>query len=203
MCQAILSRYSKTGTIRVPIPPYRGFHVRPATLVAKIARHYGGQLRVRVLGKEYDAAVPLELFRANEEVNAEKRRRLSEKLLSMDLLADSKDPEALAEVVRGTVLRLAEQREVVIYEQPLPIGPQPRGPEESVLEYCAGRIKKLLALGKIDLDLPIEAEFSGDLRILEDVRALAESGYGEDRQGHNVNLAPQLAYLRRTPGMEP
>ena len=62
----LLSDYSETDTITVPIPQYRGFHVRPSTMIAKIAQHYGGGLTMRLLNESYDATKPLDLFRANE-----------------------------------------------------------------------------------------------------------------------------------------
>ncbi len=65
LCQEMLKRYAEVGQIEVPVPRYRGFHVRPATLVAKIVLHYGSDVRMELDGKYYDASSPLELFRAN------------------------------------------------------------------------------------------------------------------------------------------
>jgi len=36
----------------------------------------------------------------------------------------------------------------------------------------------------------------GDKRVLDDIRLLAENGYGEDDSGNNIDLAPELGYLR-------
>jgi hypothetical protein len=199
LCQSILVKYFRSGTLSLPIPQYRGFHVRPSTLIAKIAMHYGTALRMKLLGHEYDATMPLELFRANEEVNAVKRRRLADKLGKLHLTEPEGPPSEWTERVRGALLTLAERQEVVIYEQPLPLARETAQPEESILEYCVDKVKKLLALGKIDLDVPIEAEFTGDVRVLQDLKLLAGAGYGEDRQGHNIPLPKGLAYLRRTP----
>ena len=33
LCQEMLKRYIEIGRIEVPVPPYRGFHVRPSTLI--------------------------------------------------------------------------------------------------------------------------------------------------------------------------
>ena len=62
----------------VPIPAYRGFHVRPSTLVSKIINYYGGQVKMVMNGVEYNPSTPLELFRVNEEINAIKRVKLFE-----------------------------------------------------------------------------------------------------------------------------
>ena len=45
LCQSMLKRYAEIDTIQVPVPSYRGFHVRPATLIAKIVLHYGSDVR--------------------------------------------------------------------------------------------------------------------------------------------------------------
>jgi hypothetical protein len=39
--------------------------------------------------------------------------------------------------------------------------------------------------------------FEGDKRVLNDIKLLAESGYGEDKFGNNVPLPEKLGYLRR------
>lgn len=195
----ILAKYSETKTIAVPIPQYRGFHVRPSTMIAKIAQHYGGSLKMGLLNESYDATQPLDLFRANESVNAIKRMRLAEKLEDVELPASVQGVKASEEMVRGAILKLAEKRELVIYEQPLPIDSNGKEAGENVLAYVVDQIKKLLTVGKIDLDLPIKAAFTGDVRILEDIKALAACGYGEDRQGHNIPLPDRLSYLRKTP----
>lgn len=199
LCQRILAKYSEVGSRELPIPQYRGFHVRPSTLVAKIARHYGTGLRMELLGQVYDASMPLELFRANEAINALKRRRMAEKIATLDLPGNMGTAEESIEAVRGAVLKLAEKRELVIYEQPLPLERNGFLPEANLFEYCIEKMKKLLALGKIDLDIPLTATFTGDTRVLRDVEKLAQAGYGEDRLGHNIPLPDDLAYLRRFP----
>ena len=47
----------------------------------------------------------------------------------------------------------------------------------------------------IKTDLSIA--FTGDKRVLSDLKLLAKSGYGEDRFGNNITLPKELAYLRR------
>lgn len=38
--------------------------------------------------------------------------------------------------------------------------------------------------------------FQGDIRVLEDIRTLADSGYGEDKFGNNIVLPKSLSYLK-------
>jgi len=45
LCHTMLKHYAEIGVIEVSAPNYRGFHVRPATLVAKIVQHYGSRQR--------------------------------------------------------------------------------------------------------------------------------------------------------------
>ena len=52
-------------------------------------------------------------------------------------------------------------------------------------------------MGKIDIGIDVTAQFVGDKRVLSDIQALAQCGYGEDNYGNNVPLPKQLAFLRR------
>jgi hypothetical protein len=45
--------------------------------------------------------------------------------------------------------------------------------------------------------MDITVAFAGDQRVLEDIRLLAENGYGEDDFGNNLPLPPKLSYLRK------
>ena len=56
---------------------------------------------------------------------------------------------------------------------------------------------QLLTLGKIDVTVELNVSFAGDRRVLEDIRLLAEHGYGEDDFGNNLPLPERLAYLRK------
>ena len=195
--QSILKRYAETATVSVPVPPYRGFHVRPATLVARIVHHYGSAVEMELLGHVYDASQPLDLFRANEEINATKRHQITERIARMGL-PDSRaraHPD-LPAAVRGAVLALGEKTEVVIYEQPLQLDLIDVGPEETVTEAIIREVKRLLATGKIDVESHNKVRFTGDRRVLDDIRLLGEHGYGEDRFGNNIPLPAQLGYLR-------
>jgi hypothetical protein len=51
----ILAKYVEIETFAIKVPEGLGFHLRPANLIAKLAKHYGTDLRLIVDGKEYDA----------------------------------------------------------------------------------------------------------------------------------------------------
>ncbi|NIZ19558.1 hypothetical protein [Entomospira culicis] len=80
----MLRQYAEHGTIEVPVPSYRGFHVRPSTLISKIVLHYGSEVSMKLYDQLYNAALPLELFRANETINALKRTSIFEILESSE-----------------------------------------------------------------------------------------------------------------------
>ena len=50
---------------------------------------------------------------------------------------------------------------------------------------------------KIDIRLDVKATFTGDQRVLKDIEALARSNYGEDDKGNNIELPPEIEYLRK------
>jgi hypothetical protein len=197
LCRQMLKRYAEIGRIEAPLPPYRGFHVRPATLISKLVLHYGSEVRMELNGELYDAGSPLELFRANEKINAQKRRWLAAEIVRLKLVGQGRDQDKVGVVVRDVISRLAEQSKLIIYEQPCQL-PQESIPREgTLLESVTDVIAELLALGKIDVATDLVATFIGDKRVLADIRLLAESGYGEDKFGNNAPLPEKLAYLRR------
>jgi hypothetical protein len=196
ICRAVVQRYSETGRVTLPVPPYRGFHVRPSTLIAKIVQHYGSAVKMILFDEEYEAGEPIDLFRANEQINALKRRGIAEQVGRIDLKGGLSPEEARREV-RRVVLELAERGALVIYEQPLKLAGCALQEGVPLSQYVVDEIGRLLALGKIDLEADTRVAFVGDVRVLADIQALAESGYGEDRFGNNIALPPQLAYLRR------
>lgn len=198
LCQRMLGRYATTGTVAVPVPKYRGFHVRPSTLVAKICLHYGSEVQMKIGEETYDARAPLDIFRANEYINAVKRRRLAEELGGMTI-RPPQEGENLTEAVRQIVYALAYKQKVVIYEHPLPVRQMQgsEGAEQLFQQLVLNEIARLLAMGKLDIESSLCVEFSGDERVLKDLRVLAEHGYGEDDFGNNVPLPAELGYLRR------
>ncbi len=197
LCREMLSRYTEVGSIEVPVPAYRGFHVRPSTLIAKLVLHYGSEVRMEMDDESYDASSPLELFRANEKINARKRRWLAEEVARTGLVSQDIGDREPAQVVHDTIMALAEQGKIVIYEQPLKLLGRPIRPDSSLLQWVTDEIARLQATGKIDIGTNLTIRFVGDKRVLADIQLLAESGYGEDSLGNNVPLPDKLAYLRK------
>jgi hypothetical protein len=146
----------------------------------------------------YDAGSPLDLFRANEKINAQKRRWLAAEVVRLGLVQKengrSEDMEA---VIRRIVLTLAGRSRLILYEQPLQLPQVPAGQQATVLERVVDVMTGLLAMGKIDVEASLTAKFIGDKRVLADIKLLAESGYGEDNFGNNIPLPDKLEYLRR------
>lgn len=197
LCQEMLKRYSKVGSIRVGVPRYRGFHIRPATLVAKIVQHYGSHVQMELDEECYDAGSPIDIFRANEKINAAKRWWLSREVSALPLVQEAQEDCDLASLVRRVIMTLAEKGVLIIYRQPLELPPQPSADSGTVLQRITQELGKLQATGKIDIAADLWARFSGDQRVLRDIALLAEAGYGEDNFGHNVELPQELTYLRR------
>ncbi len=197
LCRTMLMRYAEMGRIDVQVPRYRGFHVRPSTLVAKIVLHYGSDVQLEMDGQSYDASTPLEIFRLNEKINAHKRRWLAREINALPGLNDGPCTEPITPLVRRVILTLAEQGKVVIYERPLQLGDACHYPEGTLLERVTAEIARLQAMGKIDIEIELTAAVTGDRRVLADIQVLANCGYGEDHFGNNVVLPKALAYLRQ------
>ena len=198
LCQNMLKRYAEVTTVSLPVPRYRGFHVRPSTLVAKIVLYYGSEVRMVLDGQEYDASTPLEIFRANEKINAQKRRWLAMEIGKLPLVDNCPDDANAHALTKHILLTLAEQGRLVIYEQPLQLPDDPLSSGQTVLQNVIEQIARLQAMGKIDIHADLSIEFVGDKRVLADIALLAENGYGEDKSGNNIPLPKKLAYLRRT-----
>ncbi|MBN1942077.1 MAG: hypothetical protein JW849_02170 [Phycisphaerae bacterium] len=198
LCQSMLKRYARVGEIQASVPRYRGFHVRPSTLVAKIVHHYGSEVRMKIDDDLYDAAMPMDIFRANEKINAWKRKWLASKIGALPVRDGTQAGDLpINTVLRRLVLQLAEQGLLVIYEQPLELYDEPIHPDGTVLEQVTAELARLQATGKVDIQSALNVTFIGDTRVLADIRLLAENGYGEDNFGNNIDLPPQLAYVRR------
>ncbi|MBN1837563.1 MAG: hypothetical protein JW820_17030 [Spirochaetales bacterium] len=200
LCHQMLRRYAIQGRVSVPVPRYRGFHVRPSTLIAKIVNHYGSPVEMALEDETYNAGVTLDLFRANEKLNARKRRRIAEevrRLMAADSEAARADTDGLKARVRRVVQTLFQENKLVLYERVLPLEDLSRLEGESPTEFVARALNQLLALGKIDVEVDTLVSFAGDRRVLEDIRLLAENGYGEDAFGNNLPLPEPLSYLRK------
>jgi hypothetical protein len=197
LCQNMLKRYTEIGSIEVPVPQYRGFHVRPSTLISKLVLHYGSDVKMKLGEEVYDAASPLELFRANEKINAHKRRSLAQEIIYLGLVRNDLNGQSIQTAIRDIIITLAEQKKIIIYEQPLKIQEKQYPPDSKTLELVTDEIARLMVTGKIDTATEIRVVFIGDKRVLDDIRLLAENGYGEDNFGNNIALPERLTYLRQ------
>lgn len=197
LCQDMLRRYTEMSQIQVLVPQYRGFHVRPSTLISKLVLHYGSEVKMLLDDEKYDAGSPLELFRANEKINALKRRSLAEEILRLDLVPANAQAENIASFIRKVILTLAEHSKLIIYEHPLKIDEKPASTNTFLLEQVTDEIAWLQVTGKIDMGTTLKAVFVGDKRVLADIKLLADNGYGEDNFGNNIPLPEGLGYLRK------
>jgi hypothetical protein len=64
LAREILEKYTEVGTCELKVPEKLGFHLRPASLIAKLAKHYGTKLSLIVDGREYDASNVLSISMA-------------------------------------------------------------------------------------------------------------------------------------------
>jgi hypothetical protein len=201
LCKDILKSYSEQGEIEVAIPNYRGFHVRPSTLIAKIVVHYGSEVSM-ILGKNtYNAALPLELFRANEEINLSKRCMIAEHILEHKLVKNDADALydaiLMKKILRVIFLDLLEKQKIILYENDFSFDNLTPYENETLADFAKRGIALYQALGKIDIITDTTVIFKGDKRVLADLEVLAKNGYGEDKFGNNIVLPRELSYLRR------
>ena len=201
VCRTVLRQYSVSGSITVNIPNYRGFHVRPSTLLSKIVLHYGGNVKMQLHDQVYDASMPLELFRANEVINSDKRQFAAKEIMKHYLIKKLKmnkvSTDEMKKKLRIIFLDLLEQKTILIYENSFSFEELDPVDDETLIDYVKRAITTYLALGKIDISSNLNVTFSGDRRVLKDIRILAENGYGEDLFGNNIVLPSELSYLRR------
>jgi hypothetical protein len=198
LCQDMLKSYAEIREIELPIPRYRGFHVRPSTLVAKIVLYYGSDVRLELNGHSYDASTPLEIFRANETINAYKRQWLASAIADHEFIRGASCADAdVMENARKIVTDLASCGKMMIYARPLVLPDIPVRESGTLLERVIDEVARLQATGKIDMNVKLTITFRGDKRVLDDLKLLAEHGYGEDNLGNDIVLPAELAYLRR------
>jgi len=200
LCKDILKSYSVQGEIEVPIPNYRGFHVRPSTLIAKIIMHYGSEVKMKLDRTVYDASLPLELFRANEELNQRKRDAVTRYSMAHRLVENdagaSYEAAPMRKILREVFLDLLEKQKIMIYDNDYSFEDIKPHKNETLAEFIKRAIVLYLAMGKIDIISGDTVRFQGDIRVLEDIRTLADSGYGEDKFGNNIVLPKSLSYLK-------
>ncbi len=199
LCKTIIKQYAEVGEISLPIPIYRGFHVRPSTLVAKIVLHYGSDVTMRIGDEVYDASSPLELFRVNEKINAEKRNYING-LIDSRVMLNELTPANIgqwAKKIQMIMLDLMESQKIILYENNLSLEGNTPQQGESPREFFKRILSIFLASGKIDIHSDMHVTFTGDKRVLADLEILAKNGYGEDKYGNNIMLPPKLPYLKR------
>ncbi|MBN2657028.1 MAG: HPr family phosphocarrier protein [Spirochaetales bacterium] len=197
LCRQVISKYAEEGDLEVSVPSYRGFHVRPSTLVAKIVQHYGSKVSL-VLGDEiYDASKPMDLFRVNEKINAEKRRNLAFSICNLHSVHDPECNSNFEKGLKEIFHELLEENKIINYSTEFSLPDLSQINEETLGEFANRAIAYLLAQGKIDLRTDLKVSFKGDKRVLHDLQVLAENGYGEDRYGNNIVLPEELSYLTR------
>lgn len=197
LCQDKLKQYAVIGEIELPVPQYRGFHVRPSTLIAKIVMHYGSNVQMQIDDAIYDAGSPLDLFRANEKINAQKRKWLTDEIVRLNLVKEEIQKTNFKNIILSIVLTLAGRAKLILYEQPLELPEETSLQHGTLLEKVMEEMKRLLTMGKIDVESHMTAIFKGDVRVLNDIKILAEGGYGEDKFGNNVPLPEKLSYLHQ------
>jgi hypothetical protein len=193
--------YAQIQSKRIPIPIYRGFHVRPSTYIAKIIRHYGAEVQMHLGDEVYDAGCVFDLFRANEKINMEKRRLIAKKLLSEHHIPSAQADE-LTSVIKREFKFLIDEHALVVHQEILPedltlSNLNKKGPltSEEVRGCMNELVTRLLVLGKIDIIMPLAVTFIGDKRALHDIEILAKTGYGEDEKGNNIPLPEEISYL--------
>ncbi len=199
LCQSMIQMYTEFASIDVSIPNYRGFHVRPSTLVARIVLHYGSAVMMYLGDEGYDAASPLELFRANEAINATKRRHIGE-MLSKRPELQVPVPESHDELVRELQLlfvQLMNEGLIVMYDTDLSFDDLKAENEPTIADLASRFVRHFMSIAKMDIQSNITVRFEGDSRALKDLEILASNGYGEDRMGNNIVLPVELSYLSR------
>jgi phosphotransferase system HPr-like phosphotransfer protein len=197
LCQLMLKSYAKQGQIVVFVPRYRGFHVRPSTLIAKIVNHYGSEVCMKLGSETYNASYTLDIFRANEVLNAKKKHKLAEEAALVIKNGSYDEAGDLVRSVRTVIKILMESDKVVIYELKLPLEQIISLEDETPYQSIIRVLTQLFVMGKIDMEVDVQVSFSGDLRVLADIKLLAEHGYGEDDAGNNLDLPETLSYLRK------
>jgi len=197
----LLKRYVLVDSIEVGIPIYMGFHVRPASLIMKIVKHYGSEVKMNLDDEVYDASSALDIFRANEKISVKKRQ-----LILKEIRPYKQKGEITCEQVKSIIYReldrLVKEEKIFTYEDLNPddltckVEKNFISPEE-IKPLVAEEIKHLMVAGKIDIRFDIKVTFTGDKRALKDIEALARANYGEDEKGNNIELPIEIHYLRK------
>ena len=97
LAQNILNKYSVLSSAAVKVPEGLGFHLRPSTLVAKVANHHGSKVTMIANEKEFDATSVIDLMWAGGMI---KKENITEIEFRGETLA-IKDLQILAKVNYG------------------------------------------------------------------------------------------------------
>jgi len=73
----ILNENINQGTVTVPVPQPKGFHMRPSLLVAKIVEHYGGKVSLCVGNGKFNAGSVLDIQWAGGKIHKENIKEVS------------------------------------------------------------------------------------------------------------------------------
>jgi len=71
LASSIINQYILVESIILKVPEGLGFHLRPSTLVAKIANYYGTKITMAVRGKEFDASSVIDIMWAGGMIKRE------------------------------------------------------------------------------------------------------------------------------------
>ncbi len=200
LCQTMLKKYAVISSIEVPIPPFFGFHARPSALVASIVQHYGSQVTLICGNSEYNAENTFELFRVNGWIDQQKRSYIYRELDSLDLqeIEEKIQHQSITrdEGIISVIRQLAMKNMINILHYPLPIAPIIENRHDTLREMTKEVIIRLHAQRALTILFDIKIKFCGDIRVLNDLRLLAENSYGENESGSNIALPRALSYLK-------
>ena len=112
----------------------------------------------------YDAAAPMDLFRANEKINANKRRWLASEIEHSLLPKSAITDRQIQTAIKKVIAKLASRKKVVIYQQPLQLSESFAPKEDGLLAQVTAEIARLLATGQIDINTDLTISFVGDKR---------------------------------------
>lgn len=202
ICSSLLAKYCVQKTVCVKVPPYVGFHVRPSSLIAAIAIHYGCAVHMRLWDTEYDAAVPFNIMMANNYLDQKKRAFIIEKIHSMDFSDLENQIESgvidKMQAAKQAILRLASMNWVRLYTIPLKTdGAANIMANSSTFQNFVFNLVVYLMNKDRQLGIIFDATvtFSGPEQAVDDIEALADGNYGESETGEDLPLPKQLEYL--------
>ena len=122
---------------------------------------------------------------------------MAHEIIRLNLVPPNEKTDNIGSFTRKVIFTLDEHNKLIIYQHPRTMEDKPPAAGISLLEQVCDEIARLQVTGKIDMTTDLKVTFVGDKRVLEDIKLLAENGYGEDKFGNNIPLPERLSYLRR------